>query len=676
MRRIGVLLLSLYLLFSVGTVSGFADAPASPVFEDGVAQPVFDYETTVREVVYVETNVDTDGDGRADLVQVMIQRPAATNEGMKAAAIFEARPYNAGCTDAYDYDIYNARIVNAHLEQAAESTVAAESDYRYVPAEAAKDLITHAPVEVGTATDGGEIWDSTDNVNLYDYWLVRGYAVVSSAGLGTLGSDGFSTCGSADEVEAFATIVRWLSGDESVKAYSAKDAGEEVRADWCNGNVAMTGQSYAGTTAFAVAATGVPGLKTIIPRAGIASYYDYYRSQGVAAAGLYYPGDDCDLLADYCMSRRLDEEDYAAVQEAYEAYLADMIEAEDALRGDYNTFWDERNYTKNPENIQCSALIVHGLNDFNVKTKQFDMMYKAFRIAGQDVELILHQGAHCTPEQIDGLDYNMKLGRWLAYYLYGVDNGAPEDAKVYVQSNLDLSWNEYETWDSAETVLTLPLGEDECTFTSDLSVTSFDTSLADQDEAWIEYCSDMAYTWESEIVEGRTNASAVIELPNDTDLHISGTPRLTIHAAADRGTGILSAMLVDVAPEGMEAVVLEPYTEAVPTAVVAEGALEYGSSLENKDILQFSTTDVNWKIITRGWMDIQNRSSIYNVDVVEPGTYYDFTLELQPTDYIVAAGHKLAVVLYSVDPEVTYWPEEITNYTAACSASSLSFPTR
>ena len=135
-------------------------------------------------------------------------------------------------------------------------------------------------------------------------------------------------------------------------------------------------------------------------------------------------------------------------------------------------------------------------------------------------------------------------------------------------------------------------------------------------------------------------------------------------------------MLVDVAPEGMEAVVLEPYTEAVPTAVVAEGALEYGSSLENKDILQFSTTDVNWKIITRGWMDIQNRSSIYNVDVVEPGTYYDFTLELQPTDYIVAAGHKLAVVLYSVDPEVTYWPEEITNYTAACSASSLSFPTR
>ena len=141
MRRIGVLLLSLYLLFSVGTVSGFADAPASPVFEDGVAQPVFDYETTVREVVYVETNVDTDGDGRADLVQVMIQRPAATNEGMKAAAIFEARPYNAGCTDAYDYDIYNARIVNAHLEQAAESTVAAESDYRYVPAEAAKDVV-------------------------------------------------------------------------------------------------------------------------------------------------------------------------------------------------------------------------------------------------------------------------------------------------------------------------------------------------------------------------------------------------------------------------------------------------------------------------------------------------------------------------------------------------------
>ena len=62
---------------------------------------------------------------------------------------------------------------------------------------------------------------------------------------------------------------------------------DRVKADWSNGNVAMSGQSYAGSTAFAVASTGVEGLKTIVPRAGIASWYDYYRSQGIAAGGLY-----------------------------------------------------------------------------------------------------------------------------------------------------------------------------------------------------------------------------------------------------------------------------------------------------------------------------------------------------------------------------------------------------
>lgn len=77
-----------------------AEAPA-PYFVDGAALPIFPYDTVIREVVYVETDADTDGDGKADKVQVLVQRPAATDRGMKAASIFEARPYSAGCTDAY-----------------------------------------------------------------------------------------------------------------------------------------------------------------------------------------------------------------------------------------------------------------------------------------------------------------------------------------------------------------------------------------------------------------------------------------------------------------------------------------------------------------------------------------------------------------------------------------------
>lgn len=242
-----------------------------------------------------------------------IQRPAATNEGMKAAAIFEARPYSAGTTDAYDLDAWNAHVVDAELTQAEASTKTTKADWDWRAGQVPEPTVMELQETkgAGTPSDGGDVWTATENVDSYDYWLVRGYAYVSCSGLGTLGSDGFETCASADETAAFADVVKWLSGDASVRAFTDKTSGLEVKADWSNGSIAMTGQSYAGSTAFAVASAGVEGLKTIVPRAGIASWYDYYRSQGTAAGGLYYPGDDCNILADYCMSRQLDEAGYA-----------------------------------------------------------------------------------------------------------------------------------------------------------------------------------------------------------------------------------------------------------------------------------------------------------------------------------------------------------------------------
>ena len=96
--------------------------------------------------------------------------------------------------------------------------------------------------------------------------------------MGSKGSDGINTTGSDLEVAAYKNIVEWLNGKR--KAYSDKTSNHEVKADWSNGNVAMTGLSWAGTTTFGVASTGVEGLKTIVPAAGIASWYDHFNSQG------------------------------------------------------------------------------------------------------------------------------------------------------------------------------------------------------------------------------------------------------------------------------------------------------------------------------------------------------------------------------------------------------------
>ena len=77
-----------------------------PLFMNGMAQPIFPYTTgaveegydnansdIIRFFVYVETDYDTDDDGKLDLVKALVQLPRAAMEGdYQAATIYEARP--------------------------------------------------------------------------------------------------------------------------------------------------------------------------------------------------------------------------------------------------------------------------------------------------------------------------------------------------------------------------------------------------------------------------------------------------------------------------------------------------------------------------------------------------------------------------------------------------------
>ena len=57
-------------------------------------------DNLVREVVYVESDLDTDHDGRADRLKTIIIRPQATNQGIQVPVVFTASPYNQGTNDA------------------------------------------------------------------------------------------------------------------------------------------------------------------------------------------------------------------------------------------------------------------------------------------------------------------------------------------------------------------------------------------------------------------------------------------------------------------------------------------------------------------------------------------------------------------------------------------------
>ncbi len=310
------------------------------------------------------------------------------------------------------------------------------------------------------------------NTRAFDYFLVRGYAFATASGLGTTGSEGFEICGSEVETLAQCAVVEWLHGDPNRHAYTDKTHCIEVSAsDFSNGKIAATGCSYGGTIPFSMAVTGVEGLETIIPEAGIASWYDYTNSAGAAK---YSTLEYSYWLSAYCAGRiydsnwinpatgQVDDEKHDIFVSEYVEYLRSLQRKEAALGGQYwiegNDFYVERDATTRAENIKCSALIVHGTNDFNVPTKNAMLMYDAFTSQGRDARLLLTQDAHGIPNSVNimgvtgfpgGIVFEELENRWLAHYLYGIENGMPDAlAAVTAQSNLNQhTFSTYDAWD-------------------------------------------------------------------------------------------------------------------------------------------------------------------------------------------------------------------------------------
>lgn len=666
------------------------ESPRQPLFMNGMAQPIFEYTNPIRQVsleedttdgkqdgitgtpngdtgtvrycVYVETDYDTDGDGKADLVKALVQIPQeAINADGTFSTIYEARPYIAGCNDGsvpvgdndhFDVDgMYNP--VAGRTAQGSATTAEA------VKAANPDDWFYYNPDE--------DMYDY-ESLKWYDYYLVRGFAVVTSAGLGTKGSEGFETCFSQLEVDAFRCVIEWLTGDR--KAYTDRENNIEIEASWSNGNVGMTGRSYAGTTAFGLAGTGVKGLKTVVPVAGIANYYEYISSQGLAL-NIPYTDD----LAYLCAGRYLEEGDTAwhdGIKDDYEDYLATLQREQFELNGDFGYHFLKRAYDltndQAPElpnglsealrvsvdQIQCPALIVHGLNDDNVRTKHFDLMYKAFQQAGQNVKLMLHQGHHKTPTiepyspdqpdstgmsmYINGERYDSILNQWFSHYLYGLDNGIEDMATVTVQSNLDATkWTTYDSWDT----------DNKLVFTAD----------AEQDSTTIASNKPMYWNFNDS-----TTANALYCAEIDADTVVQGVVEVSFDAsvsALGEGTPLeqrdglqISAVLVDVAPDGETFPAFN--LNYVATKVLDKDGAWMGGGLPNSQLVQWDTSDVSYKLIAKGWMDLCNPDAgYYSITAdhdsrvsLKEGESHSYTIYLQPNVYTVEQGHKLALIIF------------------------------
>ena len=661
-----------------------------PLFLNGRAQPVFpfspgddiehysyDKSDIVRYIVYVETDYDTDGDGKPDLVKTFVQVPkAAVNGDYKAASIFEASPYVTGTTEERTLEgiglkeggnFEMAKLYEKPAKRQATKTVTTEEvakatdpkDWYYVnPRESSEDY-THYDYE---------------NLNWYNYFLVRGYAVVTSSGLGSKGSDGINTTGSDLEVAAYKNIVEWLNGKR--KAYSDKTSNQEVKADWSNGNVAMTGLSWAGTTTFGVASTGVEGLKTIVPAAGIASWYDHFNSQGSPLdTGA---SNDLSWLSVYTSGRILDKEDWDKVKDYYAAYITKLNELQHKDGHNYNEEYAKRDYTLNAANLKAAPLIIQGLNDDNVKPKHFELMLEAYKKAGIDAKVLLHQGNHIYPStrwsgtEVAGQAFNDLMNLWYSHYLYGIENGIENLPQVTAQDNLDPSkWRRFDKWDTNNAISARIYSKrEDVTVTGDYYGTGNNWTTRNQDAAF--HSSEVAASYAATV---------------DQDVTIKG--HIPVHFSAafvkgDKNHAHVSATLMDVSDEDFDVVKEEiTYdkdgysTRTLEKETIDETGYWNGSNLETLPLKRYKTHKVKSVVIARGWMNLANPASRYDsasssrsIDVKEH-EFHDYTMYLQPNLYTVKKGHRLVLSLHTYDPDYIYFadPYEVTFKTDSISTT-------
>lgn len=611
----------------------------------------------IFECVYIETPVDTDRDGKLDLIAAYIRRPKDTLADKKVPAILVANPYLMTCNE----DWYIPHNVNQKVSVYPRQNIREEDirfdftkEIHYEPTYLrqtkgyAKTAIVPEDVEFECISE------------LYEHLNQLGYASVFCGGLGTRGSEGFTLSGSREEIMAFCAVIDWLCG--RCRAFTNKTDNIEIKADWCTGSVAMSAKSYLGTMCIGVAATGIEGLKTIIPEAGICNWYDYYRCGGLNLPALGWQGDDLDILARYCFSRAKDEADYAIVKEGYEAALEELVAKEDRDSANYNRFWDERNYLNQIENFKASVFIIHGLNDWNVKTNQCIPLFQALERQGVERKMLLHQGEHVY---IYGLEHSGSLEmieRWLDHYLRGADNGIEDEAKVLVESNLDqASWMTSDTWPPAgwqyvDFPVTAPLAHGSARQTAvivdDLNATVYDWEKDNQSE-WL----NELVLCESPSYQNRLKLVWHPDFKSDS-LRIAGTVTVSFDASIDRETAILSVMLVDLGEQRRIT------AEQVPAEDAPAGAFRFGLEEEPSA----------FKVISRGWLNAQNRSCLYSKERIEPGRFYHYQIEMVPTDHTLPRGHQLGFLLYGIDAQQTQRPDTVTQITVDLDSLKIQVP--
>ena len=599
-------------------------ANAGPVFVDGQAQIVPEFQNSadwIRQTLWVETEFDSDRNGRRDRVFVDVTRQRQTDTGgLRVPVIYESSPYFAGTSGNRQF------LWDVKQELGVES-----------PRRTSQPQIAFRPTRENVST------------SLVSTWVPRGFAVVHSDAPGTGLSQGCVTVGSDPEMLAPKAVIDWLNG--RAKGYRTIEGTEEVSASWSTGKVGMTGTSYNGTIPLAAAVTGVHGLEAIIPVAPNTSYYHYYRSNGLVRHPGGWLGEDIDFLYDFINSG-----DPLGRDRCNAVYRdGEFARGRNRATGDYNDFWRQRDLLTRVKKIRAAVLMAHAFNDWNVVPEHSVRIYQALK-GRVPLRAYFHQGGHGGNPPLE------MMNRWFTRYLYGVENGVEREPKAWIvrENAIDADAPAAESQPAGRgrgrgsmpaptpyPDYPNPAARAVRLHLSSGGARAGQLTLDRQREQGTEKLVDNVEVSGAALAAAETSSHRLLYSTAEltTPLHVSGTPRLKIRIASSKAAANLSVWLV-----------VLPWTEG-----------PIGPA----------------NVITRGWADPQNHRSLRkggnydSRDRGEPLTasrFYDVTFDLQPDDQVIPAGKRIGLMIFSSDRDFTLWPAPGTELTIDVDRTLIDLP--
>ncbi|EQB48933.1 hypothetical protein CGLO_11775 [Colletotrichum gloeosporioides Cg-14] len=165
-------------------------------------------------------------------------------------------------------------------------------------------LLDDIPFRAGVPKErlsGLQKWEGPDP----EFWCSRGYAVINVDTRGAYSSEGDLLIMGHQEAQDGASFITWVS-----------------KQPWCNGKVALTGNSWLAIAQWRIGSMRPPGLAALAPWEGFSDFYRHHMFSG----GILFPGFHESISNTLATQGKLEDiTSHAREHQLYDAYWRDKI---------------------------------------------------------------------------------------------------------------------------------------------------------------------------------------------------------------------------------------------------------------------------------------------------------------------------------------------------------------